>query len=126
MCLADSWNRAPDGRRPAPTKVPSPYPSCVSLEVVDDRTTCEQPGSFRDWTRQTRPAAVGLGPEQAEGGRRVFAERYAARAVALLEQARGAGHFRRPHNREKPRNDPELQSLHGRADFQSSLGAVGR
>jgi serine/threonine-protein kinase len=61
-----------------------------------------------------------------EGDRRLFAERYAARAVALLEQAKGAGYFRQHHNRDRLRSDPELKPLRGRADFQSFLAAVGR
>jgi hypothetical protein len=62
----------------------------------------------------------------AEGDRRVFAERYAARAVALLARAHGVGYFRHPRNRDRLRSDPELKPLRGRADFQRFLAAVGR
>lgn len=49
------------------------------------------------------------------------AERYAMRAVALLEQARASGYFKSPAARQRLKMDPHLEPLRQRTDFRSFL-----
>jgi serine/threonine protein kinase len=50
-----------------------------------------------------------------------LAERYGARAVALLARANAAGFFEDPTNLELLKNDPDLDALRPRADFEKLL-----
>src|SRR5262249_1575594 len=54
-----------------------------------------------------------------------LAERYAARAVQLLESARGDDYFDSADTRRKLGQDRELDPLRKRADFKRLLGRVG-
>jgi tetratricopeptide (TPR) repeat protein/tRNA A-37 threonylcarbamoyl transferase component Bud32 len=51
-------------------------------------------------------------------------EEYAARVVPALRQAQAAGHFGKPETVERMKNDSDLASVHGRADFQQFLRAL--
>jgi tetratricopeptide (TPR) repeat protein len=56
--------------------------------------------------------------------RDTLAERYGARAVALLAKAKAAGFFKNPANRQELKNDPDLQALRTRDDFKKLLAEV--
>jgi hypothetical protein len=56
--------------------------------------------------------------------RRERAERQAARAVALLGRAQGAGYFRQAANRERLQKDGDLEPLRSREEFQNLLRQV--
>lgn len=53
-----------------------------------------------------------------------FADRYAAKAVELLEKAAEHGHFQQDANRKKLLADPVLAALHPRADFRALLAKL--
>jgi tetratricopeptide (TPR) repeat protein len=56
--------------------------------------------------------------------RGALAEHYGARAVELLGKAKAAGFFKDAANRQELKNDPDLQSLRSRDDFQKLLAEV--
>jgi hypothetical protein len=53
-----------------------------------------------------------------------LAERYAARAVAFLNQAHAGGHLKTVHFLQEFRTDTDLDPLRKRADFQRLLAEV--
>jgi serine/threonine protein kinase/Flp pilus assembly protein TadD len=53
-----------------------------------------------------------------------LSDQYAARAVALLRQAREKGYFNAPARVEHLKKDADLDSLHGRADYQALLAEI--
>jgi hypothetical protein len=61
----------------------------------------------------------------AEEDRERFAERYARRAVELLDKARLHRYFERAENRARLLKDPDLEPLRGRTDFRELLARVG-
>jgi eukaryotic-like serine/threonine-protein kinase len=60
-----------------------------------------------------------------EADRERFAERYAARAVELLNRAADHRYFTSADNRQRLQTDTDLAALHGRADFRALLARVG-
>ena len=57
--------------------------------------------------------------------RGILVERYQARAVELLREAKETGLFFQPHQLEGVRStDPDLKSLRNRADFRKFLGEL--
>jgi tetratricopeptide (TPR) repeat protein len=69
-------------------------------------------------------AAARQDEQMAPTDRDALAERYAARAVALLAQAQAAGYFATPANRDRLRKDPDLQALRTREDFRKWLAEL--
>ncbi len=69
---------------------------------------------------QAARADAGLAPAK----RTALAERYAARAVELLAQARKAGYFANPHNLTDLYRESDFGSLRPRADFQAVLALL--
>jgi hypothetical protein len=59
--------------------------------------------------------------DRPQADRAALAERYAARAVALLVQAARAGYFRDRVGREEFRTDPDYEVLRSRRDFQALM-----
>jgi serine/threonine protein kinase len=55
-----------------------------------------------------------------------LAERYAARAVEMLDKARADGYFASPRNRARVAGDAELAPLRGRGDFKTFLDRLKR
>ena len=60
-----------------------------------------------------------------EADRERFAERYAAKAVELLDRAADHHYFDSASNRERLRSDADLAALHDRADFRALLAKLG-
>jgi tetratricopeptide (TPR) repeat protein len=53
-----------------------------------------------------------------------LSDQYAARAVALLRQARDEGYLKVPAHAERVKKDADLESLRGRTDFQELLAEI--
>jgi hypothetical protein len=53
-----------------------------------------------------------------------LADQHAARAIALLRRAQGAGHFQEAANGSHLKTDPDLNGLRQRNDFQKFLAEV--
>jgi tetratricopeptide (TPR) repeat protein len=73
--------------------------------------------------------AVAAGPAGSDATlpaseRTTLAERYAARAVAVLQELQARGYFKDPAHAEALRTDTELQPLRDRADFQPLLAGA--
>jgi hypothetical protein len=64
-------------------------------------------------------------PDLSDAARARIADQYAARALDLLRRAREAGHFQTESRRTLLRDDPDLEALRGRAEFQAFLAQVG-
>jgi serine/threonine-protein kinase len=60
-----------------------------------------------------------------EADRERFAERYAGKAVELLERANDHRYFDSARNRQKLQTDADLTALHDRADYQRLLAKLG-
>ncbi len=76
-------------------------------------------GLVAAWARSVSAARSDsrLNPSERDG----LAEHYAGEAVALLRKLRGMGRFQDAENARQLRTGPDLQPLHGRADFQELL-----
>jgi tetratricopeptide (TPR) repeat protein len=70
--------------------------------------------------------AAGQDLKQPREERERLAEQYAARALALLEQARAAGWFRDAARRERLKTDSAFEPLHGRAEWAALMKGLVR
>jgi hypothetical protein len=69
-------------------------------------------------------AAAAADTQQTPDDRRRLADTHAARGVELLGQARAAGYFQTPANRQKLQKAADLDALRDRDDFKKLLRDV--
>jgi tetratricopeptide (TPR) repeat protein/tRNA A-37 threonylcarbamoyl transferase component Bud32 len=117
----DAWQRRVR-RALALARVGEHARAAAAAQALADKPEIDADGLWKlavAWARSVPAARSDSRLSAAE--RDALAERYAGRAVALLRKLRGVGRFQDVENARQLRTGPDLQPLHGRADFQELL-----